>query len=218
MPLFTDRLPELLPVYGPWLLFSLAFLETCFVTGLIVPAGVATALGTVLALEGELQLVPVVGAVLAGGALGDTVGYWVGRAAGERIITGAGPWARYLRRRDPLLQRWFGRHPAFSVSAARVVAFVRTVMPLAAGMSRIRYARFLAYELVGLAVCVGLYVGIGVLARESWEAATRALGIGGAVAFFAVAVAGWWTLRRRIRSAAGRRSRPAPEGREDRGC
>ncbi len=214
----TDRLLELLPVYGPWLLCALAFLETCFITGLVVPAGVATALGTVLALEGELHFFPVVGAVLAGGALGDSVGYWVGRASGERILTGEGRWARRLRRRDPLLQRWFGRHPAYSVSAARVVAFVRTVMPLAAGMSRIRYARFVAYDLVGLTACVGLYVGIGVLARESWEAATRALGIGGAVALLGVAITAWWTLRRRVRSGTARRAPRDVEEPEDPVC
>jgi len=214
---FTDHVLALLPVYGPWLLCALAFLETCFVTGLVVPAGVATALGTVLALEGELSFVPVVGAALAGGGLGDTVGYWVGRASGERILTGEGRWARRLRRRDLVLHRWFGRHPAYSVSAARVIAFVRTMMPLAAGMSRIRYARFLAYDLVGLAACVGLYVGIGALARESWEAATRALGIGGAVALVAITIAGWWTLRRRVRTGAARR-RTSDVGDEDPAC
>lgn len=215
---FTDRLLALLPVYGPWLLCLLAFLETCFITGLVVPAGVATALGTVLALEGELSFFPVVGAVLVGGALGDTVGYLVGRASGERILTGEGRWSRRVRRRELLLNRWFGRHPAYSVSAARVIAFVRTVMPLAAGMSRIRYARFLTYDLVGLAACVGLYVGIGALARESWEAATRALGIGGAATLVGITIAGWWTLRLRVRpGAAGRRvSRTADE--EDRAC
>jgi membrane-associated protein len=215
---FTERVLALLPLYGPWLLCVLAFLETCFITGLVVPAGVATALGTVLALDGELSFVPVVGAALAGGALGDTVGYWVGRASGERILMGEGRWARRLRRRDPVLQRWFGRHPAYSVSAARVVAFVRTVMPLAAGMSRIRYLRFLAYDLVGLAACVGLYVGIGALARESWEAATRALGIGGAAALLGITFAGWWTLRRRVRLGTARRRTAHVADDEDSAC
>ncbi len=216
MTYFTDRLLELIPVYGPWLLFALALLETCFVTGLVVPAGLATALGTVLALDGELRLVPMVGAVLAGGALGDSMGYWVGRASGQRILAGGGRWARRVQHRGAELDRWFGRHPAYSVSLARVIAFVRTVMPMAAGMSRIAYTRFLAYELVGLVACVGLYVGIGAVARGSWEVATRALGIGGAVAFCAVGVVVAWTLRRRLRS--GRRRTGAARGPEDRSC
>jgi membrane-associated protein len=214
---FTDRLLELLPAYGPWLLFALAFLETCFLTGLVVPAGLATALGTVLALDGELRLAPVVGAVLAGGALGDSVGYWVGRASGRRLLVGGGVWSRRLARRGAELDRWFGHHPAYSVSFARVIAFVRTAMPMAAGMSRIGYTRFLAYEWVGLVACVGLYVGIGALARGSWEVATRALGIGGALAFCAVTVAVALSVRRRLHG--GRRDgRTGPGSPEDPAC
>lgn len=214
MTYLTDRLLELLPVYGPWLLFALAFLETCFVTGLVVPAGLATALGTVLAQEGELALTPVVGAVLAGGALGDSVGYWVGRASGYRILAGKGRWARSLRRRGADLDRWFGRHPAYSVTFARVVAFVRTLMPIAAGMSRIGYARFVAYELVGLVACVGLYVGLGTLARGSWEVATRAMGIGGAIAFGGVGALVAWSVRRRLRGGRARRAAASREPRD----
>lgn len=218
MTLLTDRLLELLPVYGPWLLFGLAFLETCFLTGLVVPAGLATALGTVLALEGELRLAPVVGAALAGGALGDSVGYWVGSAFGHGLLAGEGAWSKRLARRGAELDRWFGRHPAYSVTFARVIAFVRTVMPLAAGMSRIGYTRFLAYEVVGLVACVGLYVGIGAVARGSWEVATRVLGIGGALVFCAVGVVVAWSVRRRMHGGHGRGGAEGPETPEDSSC
>lgn len=209
MDTLSSRLLELLPIYGPWLLFALAFLETCFLTGLIVPAGLATAMGVALALEETLSMPTVVGAVLAGGALGDSFGYWIGRMTGERFLVGEGRWAHLVRRRSWLLDRWFGRHPAYSVSLARVVSFVRTVMPMAAGMSRIRYARFLVYDLVGVAVCVGLYVAIGALAQESWEAVARALGIGGALTLVSFLVLAWWMVRSRARA----RGRPVPNDR-----
>ncbi len=211
------RLLELLPVYGPWLLFALAFLETCFLTGLIVPAGLATVTGTALALDDSLGLLSVVGAVFAGGVLGDSVGYWLGRITGERVLRGDGRWAHMLRRRGSLLNRWFGRHPVYSVTLARVVSFVRTVMPMAAGMSRIRYARFLVYDVLGLVACVGLYVAIGALAQESWEAVTRALGIGGAAAFALTAMVVWWTLRSRVARRRARRAGVDPAREADSG-
>jgi membrane protein DedA with SNARE-associated domain len=105
------------------------------------------------------------------------------------------------------------------VGAARVVAFVRTVMPMAAGASRLPYVRFLPYELTGLAACVALYVGIGFAARQSWEAATRWFGIGGGVAFLALGAAAWWTVRRRVRRGGGGRAlggRMAPGAGEER--
>lgn len=197
MDLVTAQLAQHLAEYGPWLLFAMAVLETCFVTGLAVPSGLATSVGTVLALEGTLSLTPLVLAAFSGGFVGDSLGYWVGRAAGDRILGGRGRLSRLFARRHGEASRFFGRHPVYSVTLARMVSFVRTLMPMVAGMSRIAYPRFLAYEVVGLAGWVALYVGIGALAQESWEGAVRGVGVGGAVAFGAAGVVLWTAFRRR---------------------
>ena len=83
---------ELLPAYGPWLLFVLAILETSFVTGLMVPSGLATSAATVLALQGRLELVPVIVAALCGGAIGDSLGFWIGRGWGKHVLAKDGRW------------------------------------------------------------------------------------------------------------------------------
>lgn len=202
---FTGQLLGALAAYGPWLLFALAILETSFVTGLVVPSGVAISVATVLALGGVLEFPEVILAAVTGGAIGDSLGYWIGRKAGERVLHGSGRWARLTGARPGETRRFFGRHPAYSVTLARLVSFVRTLMPMVAGMSGIRYPRFLAYELVGLVGCVGLYVAIGILARESWELATRLVGIGGAVIFVVAGIALWAAFRHggRPRGASG---------------
>lgn len=194
---FTSRLVDLLPVYGPWLLFVLAVLETCFITGLVVPSGLVTSVATVMALDGSMNLPAVLLAAAVGGAAGDSLGYWIGRAAGERVLADGSRWSRLMVRRHSTLRRFFGRHPFYSVTLARLVSFVRTVMPMAAGMSGIRYTSFLTYELLGLAGWVALYVGIGALARESWELATQLVGLGGAVAFCVAGAFLWVEFRRR---------------------
>lgn len=199
----TGKLLELLADSGPALLFAFAALETCFLTGFFVPAGVAVSVGTVLALEGSLELPQVAASALAGGALGDSLGFWVGRATGERILEGQGRWARLVKRHQGDLGRLLGKNPIYSVTLARLVSFVRTVMPMAAGMSGLAYARFLPYELLGLVGWVVLYVTIGVVAQESWEVATRLVGFGGGLAFAAGAYALWVALRRRSRQRTG---------------
>ena len=90
----------------------------------------------------------------------------------------------------------------YSVTVARWVSFVRTLMPMAAGMSRLRFSTYLLYEAPGVVGWVLLYVAVGVLAGESWERATQVVGVGGAVAFAAAGLALWITVRRR----AARRS------------
>lgn len=196
---------ELLPLYGPWLLFALAVLETCFVTGLVVPSGMATSFATALALEGEVALAPMLVAAGAGGALGDSIGFWIGRTWGSRVLEGEGRFARTARVRHARLSHFFGRHPIYSVTVGRLISFARTLMPMAAGMSELRYRTFLFYELIGLVGWVAIYVAIGWLAGESWEAAAQWVGVGGAVAFAVAGVVLWVVWRAR------RGPRPAPE-------
>lgn len=199
MDLLTPRLAELLTAYGPWLLFVMAVLETSFITGLLVPSGMATAMATALALQGALELEPLILAALLGGAVGDSVGFWVGRTAGEGVLSPEGRWGRLLKRRHRDVGARLERHPFVSVTLARLVSFVRTIMPMAAGMSDLRYRSFLAYDLPGVVAWVCLYVGIGYLARESWLVAARILGAWGALAMAGVAVFLWWSVRRRVR-------------------
>jgi undecaprenyl-diphosphatase len=206
--LLTPRLIELLAAYGPWLLFGMAVLETSFVTGLIVPSGLATSLATVLALQAGTDPLPLVASALVGAGVGDSMGYWVGRIAGARLASEKGPWGGVVTRKHRELSAHMGRRPFVSVTLARLVSFVRTLMPMAAGMSGLGYRRFLAFDVPGVLAWGVLYVGIGYVARESWLVATRMLGVGGALAMIALGVFLWM--------AVGRRGpRPGPATREE---
>ncbi len=192
----VNQLLELLVAYGPALLFTLAVLETSFVTGLFVPSGVATSLATVLALQGRVELVPMIVAATVGGAVGDSIGFWVGRRAGERALLGDGRWARRIAPGRAALERLYGKHPVYSVTVARLISFVRTMMPMAAGMSGLPYRTYLLYELVGLVGWTAMYVAIGVLARESWGVVTQLVGVGGTAVFAVVGVSIWIFMKR----------------------
>ena len=190
---------EELAVRGPWLLFVMAILETCFVTGLAVPSGMATSAATIIALEGGMSLPAVAAAAVCGGFVGDSVGFWVGQLWGERVLREDGRVRRLLGRRLDQAQELFGRHPVYAVTVARLISFVRTLMPMAAGMSGLSYRRYLPYEVVGVVGWAGIYVSLGFAGREGWETATRYFGVGGAVAFVVFSVVAWLVLRRRQR-------------------
>lgn len=170
-------------------------------TGLVVPSGLATSVATALAMEGTLDLTPFLVAAAAGGFAGDVSGFFIGRAAGERLASGTGRTARFFQKRYRPAAGMLSRHPALSVTAARLVSFVRTLMPMAAGMGGMSLRRFLVYEMPGLVGWVALYVGIGVFAGESWQLAARTLGAGGAAVFLAVAGLLWRTLAGRRRAS-----------------
>lgn len=85
--------------------------------------------------------------------LGGQVGYGVGRWAGARAYAwkdrnwGFVPVFRraWLRRTEAFFKRW----GSFAVVAGRWVPFVRTFAPLLAGVSRVSYAAFIPYNLLG---------------------------------------------------------------------
>lgn len=196
---FTATAFELVATHGPWVLFLMAVAETCFVTGLVVPSGVATSVGTVLALQGHTPLGAVLAAAVLGGFTGDSLGFWIGRRGGEWLRHGEGWPARLYRRHTRTAAPFFGRHPLYSVTVARLVSFVRTLMPMAAGMSLLRYRVFLRYEVPGVVAWAAMYAVIGLLARESWQRVTTMVGVGWTAVFVVAGVALWIRTRRRRR-------------------
>lgn len=214
----TFSLEALLPAVGPWLLLVMAAAETATVIGLMVPAGVATALGAFLASEGHLSLPSVAAAAGVGAAAGDSIGFWLGRRYGRRALGGEGRLRDLARRHEARFAALFERHPVYAVSLARTVSFVRTLMPWAAGMSRLSYGRFLAYDLLGVTTWAAAYLGVGHLAGRSWRWVSGILGTGWAVFFAAVGLTGWLVARQRAlrdptrAPLAADETSPAPSG------
>src|SRR5690606_37024888 len=79
--------------------------------------------------------------------VGDNVNYAIGRAVGPRVFTEN---RRFLKREHLLrTQRFYEKHGGKTVVLARFVPIVRTFAPFVAGVGRMRYARFLAFDIGG---------------------------------------------------------------------
>jgi membrane-associated protein len=189
-------LGRILETWGPWALFVLAILETSFVTGLVVPSGTAAAFAAAVSRNDPATLVAITVATVAGGWVGDVLGYGIGRWTGPRLLEHPGWVGRMLRRHKLEADRFLGRHPVYSVTVARLVSFVRTLMPLSAGMSSIPPVTYLVFELPGVLLWATLYVGIGVLAGESWQRVSSMVGAGWVVFFAVIGVVIWLRSRR----------------------
>lgn len=90
---------------------------------------------------------------------GDTVNYWVGAWIGPRAFTGEIRWLKksYLDR----TQAFFEKHGGKTIVLARFVPIVRTFAPFVAGVGKMNYARFLAYNVGGGVAWVGIFVWAG---------------------------------------------------------
>ena len=83
----------------------------------------------------------------AAAILGDNTNYFIGRAVGPRVFTEHSRWLK----REHLLrtQRFYAQHGGKAVVLARFVPIIRTFAPFVAGVGRMHYPRFLAFDVGG---------------------------------------------------------------------
>jgi membrane protein DedA with SNARE-associated domain len=197
----------LLVAWGPWIVFLVAAAETAFFLGLVLPAEATVLLAGFLAAHGYFEVEHVLAATFFGGLAGDQAGYALGRFGGARLAAREGLTGRLWARYEPLAARLFRQRSWIGITLARFLSFVRTLMPWFAGMSRVRYRRFLAYDLLGVAGWAVGSVTLGVLAGESWRVIVGAFGTVGAAVLIlaggALGVAALRQRRERLRSGAG---------------
>lgn len=195
---------------GPWVVFLVTMLETAAFVGLIIPSGPTILFAAFLATTRLFELEHVVIATLLGGFTGDQLGYWLGRLYGVRGVVHGGRMGRLWHRNEHRAVALFRRHSVLAVSFARLIAFVRTIMPWFAGMSRMSFGRFLAYDIAGVLVWGVGHVTLGYLAGQSWQLLATVIGSATLALLAVLALVGGVVLvRRRVHArrdaAAARR-------------
>ena len=122
------------------------FAEDALFIGFVVPGETAAVLDGVIASRGQVRLGLMMALVVLAAVIGDSVGYEVGKHVGPKLLE-----IRALNRhRDKLdkAQDFLRRRGGSAVFLDRFIAFFRTVMPALAGISRMHYPRFLAFNTV----------------------------------------------------------------------
>ncbi len=155
----------------PWLALALVFLlpavEASAFLGVIIPGEIGVILGGVLANQHKLPLVAVLIAGILGAVIGDTVGYWVGHRWGEtllRKIPNRVLKPEHIDAAEESIRKFGGK----SVFIGRFTAALRALVPGLAGMSRLPYGRFLAWNAAGGAVWATGFVVLGYLAGSQY--------------------------------------------------
>jgi membrane-associated protein len=92
--------------------------------------------------------------------LGDACSYAIGKHLGPRLLQGSG--GRLLRP-DHLraAERFYARHGGKAIIMARFVPVVRTFIPVVAGIAKMPYRRFAAFNVVGGLGWIGSMTLIG---------------------------------------------------------
>ena len=137
------------------LLFAIIFMETGLVVTPFLPGdSLLFAAGTFAGL-GSLNVVLLFLLLTAAAIIGDTVNYWVGHFIGPRAFGGS---IRFLKKE--YLERtheFYERHGGKTIILARFIPIIRTFAPFVAGIGKMSYGHFIAYNVIGAIVWVAIF-------------------------------------------------------------
>jgi membrane-associated protein len=144
---------------------GLGFGESAIALDLIVPGEAGMVFIGAAAHDADAPLALLITAGAVGAVAGDSVGYFIGRRWGTNVLY---RWEWVRQRVEPSVERsrkYFTRRGGVAVFGARWVGALRAVTPVVAGISEMRYPRFVAWDVpaailwTSLVVSVGFYFG-----------------------------------------------------------
>jgi undecaprenyl-diphosphatase len=177
---------------SPWayvVVGVLAALEASAFVGLFVPGETVVLFGGVLAAQGRVNLGGMMAVAAAGAVAGDSIGYEIGRHFGGRLrrsrLGGRVGDARWDRGAAYLASKG-GR----AIFLGRFVGLLRALVPALAGVGRMPYRTFLAWNMAGGILWSCGVVGLGYAAGGSYRRVERYAGQAGLLLLVVVVLIG----------------------------
>jgi membrane protein DedA with SNARE-associated domain len=180
--------------HGYAVVFIVVLLEGA---GSPLPGETALVLAAVYAgATGRLDIATVLLVAVAGGVLGGTIGYWIGRSVSTEFLRKYGKWIGLTENRLALGRHLFQDHGGKIVFFGRFIAVLRIVAALLAGLNRYDFKRFFLFNAAGVVAWAAI-MGLG--GYFFGDAMTRVSGPLGAIglAFAAAVVVGFLIVLRR---------------------
>jgi membrane-associated protein len=147
-----DRhLAALLQQHGAWvylLLFVIIFCETGLVVTPFLPGDSLLFIAGALAAGGGIDVHLLALLLVAAAVLGNTVNYSIGRFIGPRVFHWEA--SRFFNRRAlDRAHAFYEKHGGKTIVITRFVPILRTFAPFVAGIARMTYLNFTAYNVAG---------------------------------------------------------------------
>ncbi len=199
MPDPVPWLQDVTASLGHWtyvLVAAVVLLETSVGLGVLSPGEAVLAVAGAAAATGTLEIAVLLAVVYVSGVLGDTASYLLGRRLGSRVAQGAAGRLGVTPQRVRRIEDLYARRGGWVLVAGRFVGPVRVFAPFVAGGADMPFAKFVRFDVVGIALWGSGYVLAGYLFAGSLDRATGRVGQIG-LAVFALSIAAVLVFGRR---------------------
>lgn len=163
--------------------------------GVPVPGETILIAAAVYAGAGRLNIVIVGLLAVAAAIIGDNAGYGLGKFGGRTLVLRFGRYVLLTEKRLAVAEKWFDRHGGKVVVIARFIEGLRQANGWAAGITGMRWIKFLIFNAIGAVLWVGTWLTVGYVSGRHintvYAAITRYLVyivIAGAVVIIAVLI------------------------------
>ncbi len=129
------------------ILFTIIFAETGFVFTPFLPGDSLLFAAGAFAAIGSFNIVVLLILLWLAAFLGDTANYWVGHFFGQAIIDN--PKIPVNQEHIDKTQEFYRRYGGKTIFIARFIPIIRTFAPFVAGVGKMDYKKFLAFNLSG---------------------------------------------------------------------
>jgi undecaprenyl-diphosphatase len=163
-----------------------AFLETGAFIGLIAPGETVVIVGGLVAGQGRINVVILIGLVWFCAVAGDTTSFLLGRRLGRRFLLKHGPRFRITEARLEQVEGFLHRHGGATILFGRFIGLVRAIAPFVAGASRMPLRRFLPYDVLAAGAWATTFCLLGYIFWRSFNSVVN-IAKQGALAFGTVA-------------------------------
>ncbi len=129
-------------------LTAIVFTETGLLVGFFLPGDSLLVTAGIFAAKGDLDLWTLYLFLSLAAILGDTVGYGIGAKTGPVIFTRENSFF-FNRKHLITAKEFYDQYGAFTIFIARFIPILRTFAPVVAGVGKMRYRRFISYNVFG---------------------------------------------------------------------
>lgn len=151
---------RLLLEYGYVILFLLVAVESL---GIPLPGETALVTAAAFAATGQLTVALVLLTGIAAAIVGDNTGYWIGRKGGLPVVERYGHRVGLNPQKLQRIRSFYESHGSKTVLLGRFIAVFRSWAAVFAGVMRMPYARFVAFNATGSVTWAAVYTTLGYL-------------------------------------------------------
>lgn len=143
--------------------------ETSLFVGLLIPGDTVVLVASTGITPGDIAgFAILLGFVLVGSLIGESLGFVLGRLFGERIRASK-LGQRIGEKNWKMADSFIETRGGLAVAISRFLPILHSLVPVTAGMSRMSYRKFISWTFSACLIWASAYVGIGALAHGAYD-------------------------------------------------